>query len=169
MECTYAEYKKLNIDGSLISLESTEGIYPYWCYPINAIPIGLEGCILYCFIEGFDEMVFASNPDTCTDSNVYPLANSFYDFMRLILACGSANPIEQVIWMSKDQFDKHLKAEWSICTVEQKEVLNKITTKFKLLPMECPYEYVKELQKGFDGGKIQYSDEYYDVLGIERD
>lgn len=169
MECTYVEYKKLNLDGALISLESAESMYSYWCYPINAIPIDLEGCILYCFIEGYDEIVFASNPETCADYNVYPLANSFKDFMRLILACGSANPIEQVVWMSKEQFDKHLKEEESICTVEQKEVLNKITKKFKLSPLECPYEYIKEVQNGFDGSKIQYSDEYYDVLGSERD
>ena len=33
--------------------------------------------------------------------------------------------------------------------------------------MEDPFAYVKALQTGFDGSKIQYSDEYYDC-GLER-
>ena len=56
---------------------------------------------MYCFIEPYGEMVFACNPDTCADVFVYPLARTFEDFMRLILACGSTNPIEQIIWMDK--------------------------------------------------------------------
>ena len=37
-----------------------------------------------------------------------------------------------------------------------------------LAPMANPFDYVKALQAGFDDSKIPYSDEYYDVLGIER-
>ncbi len=168
MQCTFQNFMNLKINGELISLESTEYLYPYWCYPLNSKPIGLEGCILYCFIDGYDEMVFACNPETCADTNVYPLAGNFEDFMRLILACGSANPVEQIVWMNRKQFEQHLKNEALIRTDEQKSTLKRIETAFGLTPMECPFEYVKELQAGFDGKAIQYSDEYYDVLGIER-
>lgn len=34
--------------------------------------------------------------------------------------------------------------------------------------MENPYEYVKNIQKDFDDSKIKYSDEYYDIKGIEK-
>lgn len=168
MECTFQNYLDLKVNGALISLESTEHMYPYWCYPLNARPIGLEGCILYCFIDGYDEMVFACNPETCVDTNVYPLARDFMDFMRLILACGSANPVEQIGWMSKTKFEEHLEAEASLRTKEQNDVLERLEAAFELPPMDRPYEYVKELQEGFDGSRIRYSDEYYDVLGIER-
>ena len=30
------------------------------------------------------------------------------------------------------------------------------------------YEYVKTVQAQFDDGKIKYSNEYYNVLGLER-
>lgn len=168
MECTFQNYLDLKVNGDLISLESTENLYPYWCYPINAKPIGLEGCILYCFIDGYDEMVFACNPETSADTNVYPLARDFKDFMRLILACGSVNPVEQIVWMNKKQFEEHLESEALLSTEEHKSVLKRIETAFELSPIDCPYEYVKELQKDFDMNLIQYSDEYYDVLGIER-
>ena len=168
MECTFENYLKLNIKGELISLESIEHLYPYWCYPTNSKPIGLEGSILYCFIEGYEDMVFASNPETCVDTNVYPLARSFEDFMRLILSCGSANPVEQIGWMSKDKFDEHLKNEKMNQTEEHIKVLQTLKEEFNILPMEDPFGYVKELQKDFDGSLIEYSDEYYDILGIER-
>ncbi len=168
MECTFENYLKLNIKGELISLVSTEHLYPYWCYPTNSKPIGLEGSILYCFIEGYNDMVFASNPETCVDTNVYPLARSFEDFIRLILACGSANPVEQIGWMSKEKFEEHLKNEKMNQTEEQIKVLQTLKEEFNILPMEDPFGYVKELQKDFDGSLIEYSDEYYEILGIER-
>jgi len=168
MRCTFESFKNLNIDTSSIALESTEFLYPYWCYPLNSKPIGLEGCILYCFIDGYGEMVFASNPESCADSNVYPLANSFEDFMRLIVTCGSANPVEQIVWMSKQRFEEHLRTEKSVQTKEQEKVLEQLKTAFELTAMEKPYEYVKNIQKDFDDSKIKYSDEYYDIKGIEK-
>ncbi len=53
-------------------------------------------------------------------------------------------------------------------TQEQKEALSVLAEKLELAPMENPFEYVKALQSVFDDSKIQFSDEYYDVLGIER-
>ena len=164
MKCTYQNYLSLNINGNLISLESIEHLYPYWCYPTNSKPIGLEGCILYCFIDGYDEMVFACNPESCVDSNVYPLAKSFEDFMRLILACGSANPIEQIGWMSKEKFEEHVDNERKLQTQEHKQILQTLSNEFDLSPMENPYEYVKKLQEHFDNSKIEYSDEYYEII-----
>ena len=165
---SFEKFIDLQLHTNLLSLESTENIYPYWCYPLNSKPIGLEGSILYCFIEGYDEMVFASNPETCVDTNVYPLAKNFTDFLRLIFACGSANPVEQIGWMSKEKFDEHVANEKQLQTEEHVKVLNVISKEFNILPMEDPFGYVKELQKDFDGSLIEYSDEYYDILGIER-
>lgn len=164
----FQKYRSMNIDGSLISLEYTEIQPPYFCYPVNAKVIGFEGCILYCFLPEYGDMVFASNPESGADKNVYPLAKNFQDFMRLVIACGSANPVEQIVWMSEEQFDKHLQNEKDICTVEQAELIKKLCEDLKLSPMGNPYEYVKELQENFDDTKIQYSDEYYEILGIER-
>ena len=76
MSESFEKFKALKIKTDSIGLESTENLYQYWCYPVNATPIGLEGCILYCFIDGYDEMVFASNPETCVDTNVYPLSKN---------------------------------------------------------------------------------------------
>lgn len=168
MNTLYEQYKALNENGSLICLEQVEEIYPCFCYPSNAEPIGFEGSIMYCFIEPYGEMVFACNPDTCADTYVYPLARNFEDFMKLILACGSANPIEQIVWMSREQFENHMQEESAIRTTEQAAFLSRLETEFGISPMDDPYDYVREVQTGFIDSDIQYRDEYYDVLGIER-
>ncbi|MBQ5782052.1 MAG: hypothetical protein IIV99_01535 [Oscillospiraceae bacterium] len=169
MNTVFEKFKQLNIDTTPISLEQPEYIYPYFCYPTNAVPIGFEGCIMYCFIKPCGDMVFAVNPESCADTLVYPLANSFEDFVKLILACTSANPVEQIVWMNKEQFEQHLCNEKNACTENQKTVLDIIAKELSLSPMENPYEYVKAVQAGFDGSHIEYSDEYYDVLGLERE
>ena len=113
-------------------------------------------------------MVFACNPESCADQNVYPLAASFEDFIRLILACGTANPIEQIVWMDKSKFEEHMANEENVLTDEQRAAVQQLQSELGLLPMENPFEYVKAVQKDFDGSKIKYSDEYFEVTGIEN-
>ena len=168
MKTLYDRYKKLDINGSFICLEKVKRNVSYFCYPTNAKPIGFEGCVMYCFIKPYGEMVFASNPETSAESYVYPLARTFEDFLRLILACGSTNPIEQVIWMNKEQFEKHLQSEEANRTDEQKKLLRYLEIELGLSPIENPYEYVKDIQSDFDSSGIQYSNEYYDTLGIDN-
>lgn len=167
MKTLFERYKRLNIDGSLICLEAAEDISPYFCYPVNATAIGFEGSIMYCFIKPYGDMVFACNPDTCADVFVYPLAKTFEDFMRLILACGSANPVEQIVWMNREQFADHLQEEAASRTAQQKTILHDLAQALGISPMDEPYDYVKELQAHFDSSGVVYSDEYYEVLGTE--
>ena len=95
MKTTYEKYCDLGI---------AQDVFPHFCYPANAKAIGTEGSILYCFIESYGDMVFACNPESCADTYVYPLARTFDDFIALILSCGSANPVEQIVWMRKTLF-----------------------------------------------------------------
>ena len=70
METIYEKYMALPIDKGLLCLENGDITEPYFCYPVNAKPIGFEGCILYCFLPEYGEMVFACNPESCADQNV---------------------------------------------------------------------------------------------------
>ena len=168
MRTIYEKYMALPIDKGLLCLEHKDITVPYFCYPVNAEPIGFEGCILYCFLPEYGEMVFACNPESCADQNVYPLAANFEDFIRLILACGTANPVEQIVWMDKNTFEEHTASEENISTDEQKAAVQQLQRELGLSPIENPFEYVKAIQKDFDDSKIQYSDEYYEVTDIEK-
>lgn len=163
----YEKYKKLNIDGSRIGLERGSEIGGYFCTPKGARVIGWDNGIHYCFIRGYGEMVFAVNPETGADKYVYPLAESFEAFLRLILACGHTAPVEQIIMWTEEQFKEFLTSDYNAFMPGQQEVLDTITEKLKLKPMAVPYQYVKQLQAQFDDSKIEFSDEYYDTLGLE--
>jgi len=165
----YKQFMDLGLDLSLLCLEQCDNQSEYFCYPIGAQPIGYEGSIMYCFLEGYGEMVFAVNPETCADIYVYPLAKDFADFLRLILACGTVNPAEQIVWMTKERFEQHVREEAAIRSTKLTKTLERIVHEFDLEPMEDPYKYVKALQAEFDDSLIRYTDEYYDVLGIERE
>ena len=64
MENIFDKFKKLNLDTSPIGL-SIELREPFFCTPIGAQIIGWDNGIHYCFIEGFKEIVFCVNPETC--------------------------------------------------------------------------------------------------------
>ena len=106
--------------------------------------LGVDG-IHYGRIRGYGDMVFAVNPMPAGEQHVRPLAGSFRDFLRLLLACGSTTTLEQAGDWTREQFDTYLRA-----------------------PMEDPFSYIKGVQASFDGGKLHYTDEYYDTLGLAR-
>lgn len=162
------QYRALDPDGRLLGLEPENGGADYFCYPLRAQPIGFEGCIQYCFLEGYGETVFACNPESCADAYVYPLADSFAAFLALALACGGVNPAEQIAWMSEAQFAAHLRQEAALRTPAQQTALQTLSQRLCLVPMEQPYAYVKAIQARFDPHGIAYKDEYYELLGIAR-
>lgn len=170
MNLLYEKYKNLKIDGSWIGLEFGAQT-PYFCTPIGAEIIGWDNGIHYCFIKGFGDMVFCVNPETCCDYNVYPIARNFYDFLGLILATGSTNTLQQIIWWDKTRFDNFVnspEAQEYRVRPEVKSVLNTIRKEMDIALIDTPFEYVKDLQSNFPYEQISFTNEYYDTLGIER-
>ena len=125
----FDKFKQSDENWGLICLEQIGEVDPpYFCYPLNAIPIGFEGCIMYCFIKGYGEMIFAVNPETCADTNVYPLAKNFEDFISLVVTCKTANPVEQIVWMSREKFEEHLANEEKTYSDEQRAIIERLKT-----------------------------------------
>lgn len=162
----FQKYEKLALDGAWINLEKGNSTGGCFCTPKGARVIGWENGIHYCFIRGFGETVFAVNPESCAEENVYPLAATFRDFLRLLLACGTTTAIEQIVWWTEEQFRAFLAEDEA--PPERTAVLEKIRQAFRLEPMEEPYQYVKALQAGFDASRLRYPDEYYEVTGRAR-
>lgn len=160
------QYCSLGFNGSSINLEEGSQEGGYFCTPLGMNVIGWENGIHYGTIEGCGELIFAVNPDSAVDSHAYPLAQNFEDFLRLILACGTTTAIEQIVWMSRERFEDFVKQDPRPRGNE--DSLRRLQTELKLQPMEQPYDYVKALQESFDSSKLQYSNEYYDTLGIPR-
>ena len=106
----YEKYKKLDIDFSQLSLEPGDTNGGYFCTPKGAEVIGWAGVdgIHCCFVKGFGEMVFAISPANSPGEYVHPLARSFEDFVRLLLACGGLAALEQAWMWNRGEFDAFL-------------------------------------------------------------
>ena len=162
------KFKNLDMDKSLIGLEKGGSEGGYFCTPVGAKVIGWE-CegIHYCFIEGFGEMVFAVNPETAEEHYVRPLVKNFNDFLSLVLACKGTTAAEQISGWNKKQFEEFLANEDPDFAAKRQVVLDKIQNELGITPIGNPFEYVKAIQSEFDYSKIQFTEEYYDVLGLE--
>lgn len=159
MKKTYEKYQKLNIDASSIEMERGASTSSYFCTPKGATVIGWAGVdgIHFCFIDGFGEMVFAVSPMNTPNDYVHPLARSFSDFLRMLLACGDTAALEQAHGWDELQFNTFLQDYPP--TLEQQAVLDTIREQLSLTPMENPFAYIKKLQAEFDGSRLQYKED----------
>lgn len=173
MEKTFFErFYALDIDTGYIGLEKSsdsEG----WYVPKGArvfAALGVDG-VMFCFIDGFGETVFALSPETYDNRVCHPLANNFEDFLGLVLACKSADPLEQIYWLDKDRF-YHLinvkNEEWHNAEIDaaQESALSAIRSELGVKPITEPYDFVRAVQANFDYSRISYDDEYYETLGL---
>lgn len=158
----YQKFKKLNIDFDAIGFMQDACDVKYFCTPRGARVIGRAGVdgIHYCFVRGQEEMVFAVNP--MSTRYVMPIARTFEDLLRLLLACGSMDAIEQAHLWDKEQFDEYLEANPP--TAEAMAVFDVLREKLAITPMEEPFTYLRRLQDSYNYGQLNYSKEYYEML-----
>ena len=163
-------FQALGLDCSPVGLCPGPAQGGYFCTPRGMTVLGWEGCggIHFGRIRGYGDMVFAVNPIPAGNQYIRPLARSFRDFLRLLLACGSAAALEQMGDWTREQYDAWLRAPENAVTAEGRAVLDRIAAVFHLTPMEDPFGSVKEIQASFDGGRLRYTNEYYDTLGLAR-
>lgn len=164
MTTTYEEYLKLNIDDSRIGLEQRGSEGNYFCTPKGAQVIGWAGVdgIHFCFLPGFEDMVFVVSPTSTPGDYVHPVARTFTDFLRLLLACGDVSVLEQVHRLGETQFDVFLLS--SPPTVQQQAVLDLIQQRLDLTPMPQPFGYIKRLQDEFDYSCIEFGRTYHELV-----
>ena len=163
----YEKFKKLDIDFSRLGLEQRDTRSDYFCTPKGAEVIGWAGVDgIHCgFVKGFGEMVFTVSPMNTRGNYVKPVANTFEDFLRLLLTCGGVDAVEQAWMWNRGEFDAFL--ETYPPDDEQRTVLNALRDKLSLTPMDDPYGYIKGVQSSFDYGRLCFSEEYYELVSDE--
>ena len=156
----YKDLQKLAIDTEALSLMRGDGRSDYFCTPRGATVIGRAGVdgIHFCTVKKFGEMIFSVSPMNGQNDYVHPVARNFEDFLRLLLALGDTNAIEQTHFWTRERFDT-FRSENPI-SEQARAVLAIIADTFGLSPMEDPYGYITELQKGFDYFSIPYKSDY---------
>ena len=168
-------FRSMALNFSAIGLEQSEHI-PYFCTPVGAEYVGCLGCDgIHFILLPEDERVFCVDPAMGEiGTYVLPVAEDFRQFLAYVLFCRDANPLSQIWWLSRERFDDLLKADaearWEGCEAyfeEKASALKLAGETFGLMP-EDPYEAVRALQADFDPNGLAFSDEYYDVLGLEK-
>lgn len=164
MDKTFEKFLRREIDLAAVGAVRRTDNTPYFCTPKGASIFGWAGVdgIHFCFIRGFGGTVFAVSPMNTPPNFVRPLARSFEDFLRLLLACGDTAALEQAWMWDEEQFDAFLRENPP--TPEQRDVLSQIAERLGLTPMERPWAYLREVQSSFDYGKIKYTEDYYDLV-----
>ena len=171
-------FRALDIDFDSIGLlQSGAEDFAYFCTPADAEYVGRIGCdgVHFILLSG-DERVYCVDPAMGEEGKyVLPVAGDFREFLSFVLFCRDANPLSQIWWMTEGRFRNLLAedaaASWPGCEEyfsKKDAALAKIAEAFSIAPIE-PYARVKALQEAFDPSVLNFSDEYYDTLGIERE
>ena len=166
----------INFD-SIGLLQSGADDFAYFCTPTDAEFVGRIGCdgVHFILLPG-DERVFCVDPSMGERGTyVLPVAGDFREFLSFVLYCQDANPLSQIYWMTRKQYQE-LAAEDAAARenehmarfFEQKDAaLSAIAKEFDLTPVD-PFKKVKAMQKKFDPAILDFSEEYYDAVGYER-
>ena len=171
-------FRALDIDFDSIGLEPNAGAVPYFCTPVGAEEVCSIGCdgIQFILLPG-DEAVYCVDPSMGEiGTYVLPVGSDLREFLSFVLYCHDANPLSQIYFLSEERFQTFAADEAEARGSGELEelfeakdaALAKIAEAFGIAPAE-PYEKIKALQAAFDPGVLQFSDEYYDTLGVERE
>lgn len=171
-------FRELDIDFDSIGLlQSGADDFACFCTPVDAEFVGRIGCDgVHFILLPEDERVFCVDPSMGERGTyVLPVAGDFREFLSFILFCQDANPLSQIYWLTRKQY-KELAAEdaeareneYQAKFFEEKDkALAAIVKEFDLIPVD-PFKKVKAMQAKFDPAALNFSEEYYDVLGYER-
>ena len=171
-------FRALDIDfGSISLFQDWADDFAYFCTPTDAEYVGRIGCdgVHFVLLPG-DERVFCVDPAMGEVGKfVLPVGSDFREFLSFVLCCQDANPLSQIWWLTQERFQEfssedaaaRQKGENAALFAKKDAALALIAGEFSLTPVE-PFERVKALQAEFDPSSLNFSDEYYDVLGMER-
>lgn len=171
-------FRALDIDfGSIGLYPWRAGDSPYFCTPTDAEYVGCIGCdgVHFILLPG-DERVFCVDPSMGERGTyVLPVASDFREFLSFVLYCQDANPLSQIYWMTRKEYQE-LAAEDAAARenenmaaffAQKDKALAAIAKEFNLTPVD-PFKKVKAMQKKFDPAILNFSEEYYDTVGYER-
>ena len=167
----------LPLDFSMLELEPETGADPvrYFCTPENAEINGWGSCGTHFVLLPGDEAVYCVEPELAEEGTfVLPVGADFREFVSHLLYCKCTSPLAQIFMLDATRFRKLLEDNdantWPGCEEDFKSrdaSLDLLAETFHIRSRD-PFQRVKELQTGFDPSVLNFSDAYYDTLGLEK-
>ena len=167
----------LPLDFSMLELEPETGADPvrYFCTPENAEIIGWGSCGTHFVLLPGDEAVYCVEPEMAEEGTfVLPVGADFREFLSHLLYCKCTSPLAQIFMLDATRFRKLLEDNdantWPGCEEDFKSrdaSLDLLAETFHIRSRD-PFQRVMGLQTGFDPSVLNFSDAYYDTLGLEK-
>lgn len=167
----------LPLDFSMLELEPETGADPvrYFCTPENAEIIGWGSCGTHFVLLPGDEAVYCVEPELAEEGTfVLPVGADFREFLSHLFYCKCTSLLAQIFMLDATRFRKLLEDNdantWPGCEEDFKSrdaSLDLLAETFHIRSRD-PFQRVKELQTGFDPSVLNFSDAYYDTLGLEK-
>ena len=167
----------LPLDFSMLELEPETGADPvrYFCTPENAEVIGWGSSGTHFVLLPGDEAVYCVEPELAGEGTFFlPVGADFREFLSHLLYCKGTSPLAQIFLLDEARFRKLLRDNgantWPGCAEDLRRLdvsLALLAETFGLQPQD-PFDRVKALQAAFDPSALEFSDEYYDTLGLEN-
>ena len=167
----------LPLDFSMLELEpeTDADLVRYFCTPENAEIIGWGSCGTHFVLLPGDEAVYCVEPELAEEGTfVLPVGADFREFVSHMLYCKCTSPLAQIFMLDATRFRKLLEDNdantWPGCEEDFKSrdaSLDLLAETFHIRSRD-PFQRVKELQTGFDPSVLNFSDAYYDTLGLEK-
>ena len=167
----------LPLDFSMLELEpeTDADLVRYFCTPENAEIIGWGSCGTHFVLLPGDEAVYCVEPELAEEGTfVLPVGADFREFVSHLLYCKCTSPLAQIFMLDATRFRKLLEDNdantWPGCEEDFKSrdaSLDLLAATFHIRSRD-PFQRVKELQTGFDPSVLNFSDAYYDTLGLEK-
>ena len=167
----------LPLDFSMLELEPETGADPvrYFCTPENAEIIGWGSCGTHFVLLPGDEAVYCVEPELAEEGTfVLPVGADFREFVSHLLYCKCTSPLAQIFMLDATRFRKLLEDNdantWPGCEEDFKsrDASRDLLAETFHIRSRDPFQRVKELQTGFDPSVLNFSDAYYDTLGLEK-
>ena len=155
--------------------ETDADLVRYFCTPENAEIIGWGSCGTHFVLLPGDEAVYCVEPELAEEGTfVLPVGADFREFVSHLLYCKCTSPLAQIFMLDATRFRKLLEDNdantWPGCEEDFKSrdaSLDLLAETFHIRSRD-PFQRVKELQTGFDPSVLNFSDAYYDTLGLEK-
>lgn len=196
-DTAYHAYCALSIDFCSIELYPDKEFSSYFCTPTGARLLGCVGTdgVHFCDIPtACGDTVFAVSP-AAGEPFVLPIAANFVDFLSEVYICRSAGVVEHLAWMEEKRAAEYLSYTRLLDTSTdpvklqqacrffglsksmlpdasarstKQDALDAIRQAFDLPPIDDVVRHIHQARQSFDISALSFSDEYYDVLGIEK-
>lgn len=142
------QVKKISGADTVLGICFSRGTVYAPLLPDGSRLIGYADTVFFCTVDGYQDTVFAVMEEPGYGIKICPLAYDFREFLRLILACGSASAAAAIGLRGKMPPRPEGREKYTAG-------LERLGSRLSLTPVADPRNYVQTVQQVIDCSRIR--------------